>query len=170
MPNSEQTILDPAAVDRKLDRMAWEVIERHWGQTKIHIVGLSLSGFKLAEQLATRVQKSSSIQVVLAELSVNKRNPHAGPTSCSLPIGDFAQEHVVVVDDVLNSGATLMYAVHFLLHAPVQRLTTAVLIDRNHKSFPIKADIKGLSLSTSLKDHVDVHFSDEGSISVTLRD
>lgn len=170
MPNSEQLILDPVAVDRKLDRMAWEVIERHWGQSHIKMVGLSLSGYKLAEQLATRVQKSSSMHVALAELSVNKRNPHAGPTSCSLPIGEFAQEHVVVVDDVLNSGATLMYAVHFLLQSPLQRLTTAVLIDRNHKSFPIKADIKGLSLSTSLKDHVDVHFSAEGSITVTLRD
>ncbi len=83
---------------------------------------------------------------------------------------ELSNRCVVLVDDVLNSGATLIYGVQHLLQAPLKRLTTAVLVDRNHKSFPIKADIKGLSLSTSLKDHVDVHFHDTGAITVSLRD
>lgn len=169
MPTA-QHILDADAVNRKLDRMAWEITERHWGESDLVVVGLAQSGYKLAEHLANRVRLRSSMSVELVELSVNKRNPHAGPTVCSLPVEELSNRCVVLVDDVLNSGATLIYGVQHLLRAPLKRLTTAVLVDRNHKSFPIKADIKGLSLSTSLKDHVDVHFHDTGAITVSLRD
>lgn len=165
-----QHILDAAAVERKLDRMAWEITERHWGEENLVMVGLSLSGYKIAELLVNKIRERSEVRVELVELSVNKRDPHAGPTVCSIPATELAHRSVVVVDDVLNSGATLMYAVHHLLSAPLKRLTTAVLVDRNHKMFPIKADIKGLSLSTSLKDRVDVHFHENGTTSVTLSD
>ncbi len=169
MPTA-QHILDADAVNRKLDRMAWEITERHWGESDLVVVGLAQSGYKLAEQLVDRVRLRGSMTVELVELSVNKRNPHAGPTVCSIPVANLSHRCVVLVDDVLNSGATLMYGVHHLLQAPLKRLTTAVLVDRNHKSFPIKADIKGLSLSTSLKDHVDVHFGESAEITVSLRD
>jgi pyrimidine operon attenuation protein/uracil phosphoribosyltransferase len=68
---------------------------------------------------------------------------------------------VVVVDDVLNSGATLIYGVKFFLDHPVKRITTAVLVDRNHKRYPVKADFKGISLSTTLLERVEAHIEQE---------
>lgn len=75
---------------------------------------------------------------------------------------------VVLVDDVLNSGAVLIYAVRYLLSVPLKRLTTAVLVDRNHKRYPVKVDYKGLSLSTSLHNHVQVVFAGDGTIRAEL--
>ena len=74
---------------------------------------------------------------------------------------------MIVVDDVLNSGRTLIYGVKFFLEVPLKRLTTAVLVNRNHKHFPVKADFKGISLSTSLQEHVSVIF-EEGNDRVCL--
>jgi pyrimidine operon attenuation protein/uracil phosphoribosyltransferase len=62
------------------------------------------------------------------------------------------------VDDVLNSGTTLVYGVRHFLDVPLKKFKTAVLIDRNHKKYPVKADFKGISLSTSLLEHVNVVF------------
>ena len=66
---------------------------------------------------------------------------------------------MVVVYDVLNTGSTLMYAVKYLLEVPLAQLNTAVLVDRNHKKYPVKADFKGISLSTNLNEHIEVVFS-----------
>ena len=71
---------------------------------------------------------------------------------------------MVLVDDVLNSGTTLIYAVRHFLEVPLKKFKTAVLIDRNHKKYPVKADFKGISLSTSLQEHVQVVFENETSI------
>ena len=102
--------------------------------------------------------------ITLTEISINKRNPSKGPTSCELLPKDFEGKSIVIVDDVLNSGGTLMYAVNYFLQSPVERISTAVLIDRNHKKFPIKADIKGLSLSTSFHDKVEVDFKEPSAV------
>jgi pyrimidine operon attenuation protein/uracil phosphoribosyltransferase len=64
----------------------------------------------------------------------------------------------VLIDDVLNSGTTLIYAVKHFLNVPLKQFKTAVLVNRNHKKYPVKADFKGISLSTSLNEHVNVSF------------
>jgi pyrimidine operon attenuation protein/uracil phosphoribosyltransferase len=69
-----------------------------------------------------------------------------------------------LVDDVLSSGTTLIYGVKHFLEVPLKRFKTAVLLNRNHKKFPVKADFKGLSLSTSLKEHVEVKFTESNAI------
>jgi len=154
MSEERTLILDPQRMDRTIERMAWEVMERHMGENEVLIVGISNSGYKLAEKLHDAVQAQAKFNVTLGEISVNKRNPGKGPTVCKSEIGPSTA--VVVVDDVLNTGGTLIYAVNHFLGQHARRITTAVLIDRNHKRFPIKADIKGLSLSTSLQETVEV--------------
>ena len=63
---------------------------------------------------------------------------------------------VILVDDVLNSGKALAYGFGVFLNAPLKKLRTVVLVDRNHKNFPINTDYAGIALSTVLKQHVDV--------------
>jgi pyrimidine operon attenuation protein/uracil phosphoribosyltransferase len=70
---------------------------------------------------------------------------------------------LVLVDDVLNSGTTLIYGIKHFLEVPLKRFNTAVLINRNHKKYPVKADFKGISLSTSLKEHISVVFENNNS-------
>ena len=81
----------------------------------------------------------------------------------SLNIADYKNKSLVLVDDVLNSGTTLMYAIKHFLEVPLSQFKTAVLVDRNHKKYPVKADFKGISLSTSLQEHVQVSFTAKDS-------
>ena len=153
-------VIDAIALERKITRMAWELYERHFSESHLVMVGISNSGYTLAGRIAEKIQQISPLSVQLLELSVNKRAPQKGPTTLHASLEVLDNQAVVVIDDVLNAGTTLIYAVQYLLNAPVRRMTTAVLVDRNHKSFPIKADVKGLSLSTSLHDQVDVSWEE----------
>ena len=65
---------------------------------------------------------------------------------------------IVLIDDVLNTGKTLIYCTKSLLDVELNSFKTVVLIDRNHKKFPIKVDYKGISVSTSIADHIELIF------------
>ena len=88
-------------------------------------------------------------------IKINKRNP-TKKISSSIDEKKCINKNIIIVDDVLNTGSTLIYAVKYFLKIPVKKIQTAVIVNRNHKKFPIKADFKGISLSTSIKEHVDV--------------
>ena len=92
---------------------------------------------------------------------IDKLKPNA-PITTSLSQKEYENKGLVLVDDVLNSGTTLVYGVKHFLEVPLSKFKTAVLVDRNHKKYPVKADFKGLSLSTSLREHVQVVFNDKG--------
>ena len=93
---------------------------------------------------------------------MNKSNPRDTVKSSS-PIENFKDHSIVIIDDVLNTGSTLIYAVSYFLQIPVKQINTAVMVNRNHKKYPIKADFKGISLSTSIKEHVSVIFEGRNS-------
>lgn len=166
MPATRTQVMDAATIRRKIDRIAWEIYERHIEEKELFLVGIAENGFILAELIGEKLKGISDLKIVLARLEMNKREPHADKT-VNLNPEDYRGKSIVVVDDVLNSGSTLLYAVHHLLETEVRRCTTAVLVDRNHKRFPIKADVKGLSLSTSLQEHVEVDLS-SGQIAAYL--
>ena len=107
----------------------------------------------------------SNLNIKLCSLKIDKKNP-LNNISTSLNSSEYKNKSIVVVDDVLNSGSTLMYAVKHFLDTELRQLKTAVLVDRNHKKFPIKADFKGVSLSTSIQNHVKVQF-DKNAVVLT---
>ena len=92
-------------------------------------------------------------------MQINKVNPEF-PIHTSMTKEQYANKGLVLVDDVLNSGTTLIYAVRHFLDVPLKKFKTAVLVDRNHKKYPVKADFKGISLSTSSLEHVQVVFDE----------
>jgi pyrimidine operon attenuation protein / uracil phosphoribosyltransferase len=94
--------------------------------------------------------------IVQGSIALDKNDPLAHPITCTLKSPDLAGRPIVLVDDVLNSGRTLIYAVNHLLDAGPASISAAVLIDRIHRSFPVRADFCGLSLSTSVKSHIAV--------------
>lgn len=161
------TILNHNQIAHKLIRMAFQIYETNVNQKKVVIAGIKENGYCLAEKLKFEVEKISPLEVVLCEVSMDKQNP-IGTISCSLSLEELKNQSVVLVDDVLNSGTTLIYGVKFFLDIPLKQFKTAVLVDRNHKKYPVKADFKGISLSTSLNENVVVDFS-KNNYSVTLK-
>ena len=92
----------------------------------------------------------------------------AGDASCDPSVEAWRDEIVILVDDVLNSGRTLIHAVRHILEGQPREVHTAVLVDRKHRAFPIRADHCGLTLSTHLNEHIVVDLSDEDNTTVHL--
>ncbi len=154
----EQTvILDKTQIDHKLKRMAYQVYEANINEKEVVIAGIESNGFLLAKKLKRLVERISPITVLLCKVTIDKQKP-TNPVKTSIDPEDYTNKSLILVDDVLHSGTTLIYGVKHFLEVPLKQFKTAVLVDRNHKKYPIKADFKGISLSTSLNENVAVIF------------
>ena len=162
---SERTkILDKNQLQQKVNRLAWQVYERNYTQKEIVIVGIEKRGVVLSKRLANVISDISDLKVSSATISLDKDNPYSSEIIFSLDNKKIENKVVILVDDVLNSGKTLMYATKEFLSVPIQKLSTLVLVNRNHNRFPIKADYEGMSLSTTLQEHINVIFGKEEGV------
>ena len=98
---------------------------------------------------------------------INKTSPLETPIETDVNGDELYNSIIIIVDDVQNSGKTMAFAVKHFLQYPVKSIQTCVLIDRRYNLFPVRADYVGLSLSTTLKEHVSVE-TENGNISVSL--
>lgn len=153
-------ILTRQEIEHKIKRIAYQVYETFSDEQEVVIAGIASNGYIFAEKLAAELTKISDLKVTLCEVRINKQQP-LEKVETSLPSDAYANKCLVLADDVLNSGTTLIYGVKHFLDVPLKKFKTAVLVDRNHKQYPVKADFKGLSLSTSLQEHIQVVFGDE---------
>jgi len=158
----ESVILNNTQIEHKIKRIAYQIYEANFKSSKIVLAGIADNGFILAKKLHTVLKEISPLEIVLCEVKIDKKKP-LNPITTSLNIDDYKNTSLVLVDDVLNSGSTLIYAVKHFLEVPLKQFKTAVLVDRNHKKYPVKADFKGISLSTSLQEHIQVNFSAIGA-------
>lgn len=149
-------ILDIAAIDQKLKRLAWQVYEQNSTEKEIIIVGISERGLILAKKMAALIQEISKVKTNIAHLELDKDNPYNKNVTLNLEEKEYTGKVVILVDDVLNSGKTLMYAAKHFLTTPLTKLAIMVLVDRNHNRYPIKADYVGLSLATTLQEYINV--------------
>ena len=164
MQNSE--LLNAEEIEQKLIRMAYEIAERHYNEKNIVFIGIEDNGAAVSKRLFQLVNEIVSIPCELSSIQLAKENP-IGTVQLSNPLS-LKNKCIVLIDDVFNSGSTLMHAASFLASQEIHRLTTAVLVERKHRRFPIKADFVGLKLSTTLKEHVTVSIDGKNS-SVTIR-
>lgn len=155
-------ILSHAEIEHTIRRIAYQIYETFVDDRTVVIAGIANNGYRFAEKIARELSRISTLEVRLCEVKIDKENP-GNPIATSLRPDEYAGKGLVLVDDVLNSGTTLIYAVRHFLEVPLTKFKTAVLVDRNHKKFPVKADFKGISLSTSLQEHVSVEFSEADS-------
>jgi pyrimidine operon attenuation protein/uracil phosphoribosyltransferase len=156
----KKKILDNSQIKRKIKRISLQIIESNINEKEIILAGVEKNGFLLAKELNKEINNLSDLNTIVCNIKIDKKNP-INSTSISVDLSSFQSKSIVVIDDVLNSGSTLMYAVKYFLETDLKQLKTAVLVDRNHKKFPIKADFKGVSLSTSLQNHVNVVFNED---------
>lgn len=157
---SDSHILNQTQIAHKIRRMAYQIYEANVNEKEIILAGIAKSGYTLAQRIKSELDTISNINTVLGKVEINKKKP-LEPIKTDLSPDIYENKSMVLVDDVLHSGATLIYAVKYFLDRPLKQFKTAVLVDRNHKKYPIKADYKGISLSTSLNESVQVHFGKE---------
>jgi pyrimidine operon attenuation protein/uracil phosphoribosyltransferase len=156
-------ILDTIQIHQKIKRIAYQIYESNSAEKEVIIAGIIGNGFTFSKKIAKVLEEISSIKVTLCEVIIDKKEP-LKPITTSLAVADYKNKPLVLVDDVLNSGTTLIYGIKHFLEVPLKRFKTAVLVNRNHKKYPVKADFKGISLSTSIKEHVQVAFTDTTAI------
>jgi pyrimidine operon attenuation protein / uracil phosphoribosyltransferase len=165
---SNTLILNSKQIEQKINRIAYEIYENNYGEKEIVIAGISKNGFLLAKRISEVLQKISPIKNKLIEIVINKENPLAAEIKITLSEKELKNKVIILVDDVLNSGKTLIFGAKPFLNAPIKRLTTVVLVDRGHNRYPIKADFVGLSLSTTLQEHITVELNKKGKECVFL--
>jgi len=156
----KKKILDYKSIKKKIRRISLQIIESNIEEDEIIIAGIDINGFIIAKKISQEIRKISDINIKLCMVKIDKKNP-LNNISTSLNFEEYQNKYIVVIDDVLNSGATLMYSVKYFLNTKIKVLKTAVLVDRNHKKYPIKANFKGLSLSTSIQSKVEVVIDEE---------
>ena len=156
----KKKILDNLQINKKIKRISLQIIECNIEEKEIVLVGIKKNGYLLAKKILDELKKNTDFSFKICSLKINKKQP-IDSISCSLDISDYKNKSIIIVDDVLNSGSTLMYAVKYFLETQIKQLKTVVLVDRNHKKFPIKADFKGTSLSTAIQNHVEVRFEED---------
>ena len=167
--SKEQTlILDHNKIEQKINRMAYQIYEDHYDQKEIILAGIQENGYLLAKMFKEKLSEMAPFEVKLEALKIDKKNPIQSELELSISDKDLKNKCIVLVDDVLNSGKTMIYGLQAFLSAPVKKLSTAVLINRSHNRFPVKADYIGMSLSTTLKEHIEVDFSKKGKFAAYL--
>ncbi len=144
-------ILDADRVARKLLRMAWQIWEHNSNRDSITLVGIADNGAHIARRLAAHLKVISPLHVQVLRMDLNKKSPLDEPINLSGAINDSS---LVLVDDVANSGKTLLYALKPLMETGPEQILLAVLLDRKHKAFPITPDIIGQRIATTLQENI----------------
>ena len=152
MPNKKY-ILDEAVAAKKLTRMAYEIVENNLDESKIILAGIPENGSAIAKNIQKILLEISSLQTELICISFDKRLPKEVKLNKNL---DFNNQVVIIIDDVANTGKTLLYAVKPFLQFQPKKIQTLVLVERSHKNFPVQADYVGLPLSTTLQEQIIV--------------
>ena len=150
-------ILTPEKAIMKLRRMAFEILERNNGASSVSIAGIRENGYVVAQELKAILTDISSLQIDLIEIQIDKSNP----IHCSIPTDiDVKDKILIVVDDVVNSGKTLLYGILPFLQFSPKQIQTLTLVERSYKIFPVHVDFVGISLATTLQENISVEVVD----------
>ena len=145
-------VLDQDQILRICNRFAFQILENSIDSDVIHIIGIKEKGFDIAKIVEKELKSITKKNISLSSIKIDKKNPKDSVLSDSNLNKNI--DTIFLIDDVLNTGKTLIYSLSFLLKFNFKSIKTLVLIDRNHKQFPIKVDYKGISLSTNINDNI----------------
>ena len=152
---NRKVILTKKQIENSIKRLSFEVIERNIKINDICLIGLEKNGYLIAKRIEKIISENTSKKITTLKLSSNDGN-----FKLSKEI-EKKQKVVILIDDVLKSGKTIIYAIKYLLDFKIEKLRTLVLIDRNHNDFPVGLDFTGLKLSTTLEEHINVKLGEK---------
>lgn len=157
-------ILSTTQVNQKIKRLAYQIFENHCDDTSIHLVGINNNGKFFAHLIMEELQKIADITIAFHHVTLNPAAPAQHPIELDVDIQTLEGKNLILIDDVANSGRTLFYAAKPFFDIVPKQLETAVLVDRSHKYFPISVDYVGLSLATTLSEHIEVNLQEERAV------
>ena len=161
MSDKQLLILNQHQIQQRIDRIAYQILEDNFDEQEILIAGIVPGGRKIAERIKAILDEIAPFTSKLLAISLDKQSTYLH-AEIDFDVNDCSNKVVILVDDVLNSGKALAYGFGVFLDVPLKKLRTAVLVDRDHKSFPITTNFAGIALSTVLKEHVDVILDEDG--------
>jgi pyrimidine operon attenuation protein/uracil phosphoribosyltransferase len=161
-------ILNDRQVRQKIRRLAIEIIENNYEEPEIILAGINNNGMAFARLLAHQLQTISSQKIILTRLMINPANPLVSEVRLEMPVEETQGKVVIITDDVANTGRTIFYACKPFMATLPKKIEVAVIVDRTHKSFPVKVDYVGLSLATTLLEDIDVQIREVEEFSVFL--
>lgn len=167
MPNERNIILKPRKIRQKLERMAYEIYEDNYKEKEIIIAGINVRGYFVAEKLAGILKKITDLDILLTRLKIKTAAPVQSPVEIESDV-ELSGKTVIIVDDVANTGRTLLYATKPFLNVIPKKILMAVLVDRQHKTYPVSVDYVGLSLATTIQENINVEINEEDFVSVYL--
>ena len=156
-------ILNHQEIQQKITRLGHQVLENCFEEPIVYIGGICGNGIILAKEIQKIITANSDQKIIVFEITVDKEEPWESPITLSIDEKELKNAYIILVDDVLNSGKTMQYSLMKFLERPTKSIKTVALVDRTHRRYPIKADFVGLSLSTTLKERVDVELNNENS-------
>lgn len=163
--NEQKLILEANQVTQIIRRIAFEIYENNFEESEIVVVGIYDKGFFLAQELQKELSAiASDVTIRSVRLDIDKSNPAASDVKLSEPVASLEGKPVVLVDDVLNTGKTLVHSMKALLDVDLKKLQTAVLVNRSHKQYPVLANYMGYELSTTLDEHVEVNLDAQAGV------
>lgn len=151
-------VLNETQIEQKIKRIAYEILENNFEAETLFLFGVKGNGMMLTEELTKILKNISDQKIVSGEIIVNKQNPLNQEIETSIDLTQIKDQTVILIDDVINSGKTMQYALIKLLEYPTKRIKTVALVDRKHRRYPIRCDYVGLTLSTTLQDRIEVNF------------
>lgn len=152
-------LLNHVQIKQKIKRIACQIYEDSYDEKEIIVAGIANGGFIIAKKLVEVLKKNYPLEVKLLEVMVDKDSPLEPIIKGKSGDRPFRKKTVILVDDVLNSGKTLMHCMRPFLEDDAKKLRTVLLVDRDHKRYPVAADYVGITLSTTLKEHVCVELN-----------
>ena len=167
MTSEKNIFLSTQQIQQKTKRIAYQILESNSKEKEIILAGITSNGYLFAKEIENELSQISDIKITMCEVFIDKKKP-LNPIKTSITSDVYKNKSLVLIDDVLNSGATLIYGIKHFLEVPLKRFKTAVLVNRNHKKYPVKADFKGISLSTTLQEHVTVEFTNNKAIAYLM--
>jgi pyrimidine operon attenuation protein/uracil phosphoribosyltransferase len=151
-------IFDENDVRNKIKRLALQILEDHYNEPEIHLIGIQPGGHILTKLLKESILSTKSLMVEEHTILLNKKNPLESPIKLSIDAQKLENKCVIIIDDVANTGKTSFYAMQPLVNIKLKSLKVAVLVDRLHKKFPVHCDYVGNTLSTTMQEHIEVTF------------
>lgn len=149
-------LLDEQQIKQKIKRLSYEILERNFGEKEIILAGINKNGTGFAKMILKHLAKLSETKITLTTIKLSPADPLSSEVEINLASKDLEDKVIIIIDDVANTGRTIFYAMKPLLDVLPKRIEVAVLVDRKHKSFPVKVDYMGLSLATTLHENIDV--------------